>query len=87
VKGKLPLLQFFFKSGGATSIQTLTWSNKAGQFGATVINMPNALVGIDPRQATQTVTVRFTVSPEHSQQYIGTTTFDLQKVSDTEFKH
>jgi hypothetical protein len=64
------------------------WANKAGNFQINTFSaLPNSLVGINPNLGRQAITLTFIVSPENGQQYIGTTTFDIFKVSDTEFKH
>jgi hypothetical protein len=86
--GRPPAQHFSFRSGGGTNIKSLGWANKAGNFQITTFTaLPNSQVGINPTLGRQPITVTFIVSPENGQQYIGTTTFDIFKVSDTEFKH
>jgi hypothetical protein len=87
-KGKPPAAIFTYnnkKSG--TNIQSLSWASLAGNFSIVINNMPNALVGINPAAAQQGIPLSFIVTPDNAQQFIGTTTFDVFKISDTEFKH
>ncbi len=85
--GKPPAQKFSFKSKGGTNIQTLSWMNKAGVFQISAINLPNSQVGINTTLARQPLALSFTITPENNQQYLGKTTFDILKVSDTEFTH
>lgn len=87
VTGKSPQQKFSFKSSGNTHIQKLGWTNMGGVFYISAINMPNAQVGIVPGAPTQQMKLTFTVTPDSAQQFIGSTVFDITKVSDTEFKH
>ena len=87
VTGKSPQQKFSFKSSGNTHIQKLGWTNQGGVFYIASINMPNAQVGIVPSAPTQQMKLTFTVTPDSVQQFIGSTVFDITKVSDTEFKH
>ena len=48
--------------------------------------MPNSEVGINPAQGVQTLKLTFIVTPDNAQQYIGTTQFDILKLSDTQYK-
>ncbi len=87
--GKPPYQKFTFKSKNKfdTHIQTLSWLNRAGVFQVTSVNMPNTSVGINPALARQPIQVIFTVTPENGVPFIGSTSFDIFKVSDTLFKH
>ena len=85
--GKAPSQKFSFKSKGGTNIKTLSWINKQGNFSITTYAMPNASVGIDPQKGRQPINLTFKVTPDNNLQFIGTTSFDIIKVSDTEFKH
>ncbi|MEI6232098.1 MAG: PKD domain-containing protein, partial [Planctomycetota bacterium] len=85
--GKPPAQKFSFVSKGGTSIKTLSWLNKQGNFAITTFVMPNASVGINPLLGRQPISLSFTVTPDNATQYTGTTVFDIIKVSDTDFKH
>lgn len=85
--GKPPTQKFTFKNKGSAHIQSLSWYNRAGTFQLSSITMPNAQVGIDPQQARQPIQLTFTITSENGQQFIGSTTFDIFKISNTEFKH
>ena len=85
--GKPPTQKFTFKNKGSTHIRSLSWYNRAGSFQLSTVSMPNAQVGIDPQKARQPIQLTFTLTSENGQQFIGTTTFDIFKISDTEFKH
>jgi hypothetical protein len=87
-KGKPPTAIFTYnnkKSG--TAIQSLSWASMAGTFSIVINNMPNSAVGLNTTAGQQGIPLTFIVTPDNSQQFIGTTTFDVFKVSDTEFKH
>jgi hypothetical protein len=86
--GKAPSQKFSFKRSkafGATGIASLQWSSGPGAFKLKTNALPNELVGINPALAVQALNFGLTITPENGNAFNGSTRFELNKKSPTQF--
>jgi len=70
---------------GKKGVANLQWKNHAGRFQIISNGLPIDKIGLNPALANLTLVLGLQITPEASQQYIGTSRFEVFKKSATQF--